>query len=41
MENTVTLMKKHCCKKQIFLPLMGTDYVEFYVGNAKQSAILL
>jgi 4-hydroxyphenylpyruvate dioxygenase len=21
-----------------FLPLMGTDYVEFYVGNAKQSA---
>ena len=23
---------------QDFLPLMGTDYVEFYVGNAKQSA---
>lgn len=22
-----------------FLPLLGTDYVEFYVGNAKQSAI--
>ncbi len=22
-----------------FLPLMGTDYVEFYVGNAKQSAL--
>ena len=21
-----------------FLPLMGTDYVEFYVGNAKQAA---
>ena len=21
-----------------FLPLLGTDYVEFYVGNAKQSA---
>src|SRR6476620_11245212 len=21
-----------------FLPLQGTDYVEFYVGNAKQSA---
>ena len=21
-----------------FLPLNGTDYVEFYVGNAKQSA---
>ena len=23
---------------QDFLPLFGTDYVEFYVGNAKQSA---
>ena len=23
---------------QEFLPLLGTDYVEFYVGNAKQSA---
>ena len=22
-----------------FLPLKGTDYVEFYVGNAKQSAL--
>ena len=22
---------------QDFLPLMGTDYVEFYVGNAKQA----
>ena len=22
-----------------FLPLLGTDYVEFYVGNAKQSAV--
>ena len=21
-----------------FLPLLGTDYVEFYVGNAKQAA---
>ncbi len=21
-----------------FLPLQGTDYVEFYVGNAKQAA---
>src|SRR5664279_2641408 len=21
-----------------FLPLMGTDYIEFYVGNAKQAA---
>ena len=23
---------------QDFLPLNGTDYLEFYVGNAKQSA---
>jgi 4-hydroxyphenylpyruvate dioxygenase len=23
---------------QDFLPLLGTDYVELYVGNAKQSA---
>ncbi|HET9054103.1 MAG TPA: 4-hydroxyphenylpyruvate dioxygenase, partial [Cyclobacteriaceae bacterium] len=22
-----------------FLPLKGTDYVEFYVGNAKQAAV--
>jgi hypothetical protein len=25
-------------EQQRFLPLLGTDYVEFYVGNAKQSA---
>jgi 4-hydroxyphenylpyruvate dioxygenase len=25
-------------KKEDFLPLLGTDYVEFYVGNAKQAA---
>jgi len=24
--------------KELFLPLKGTDYVEFYVGNAKQAA---
>ncbi len=24
--------------KQDFLPLLGTDYIEFYVGNAKQAA---
>lgn len=24
-----------------FLPLQGTDYVEFYVGNAKQAAHFL
>jgi len=25
-------------KKQEFLPISGTDYIEFYVGNAKQAA---
>lgn len=25
-------------QKEDFLPLLGTDYVEFYVGNAKQAA---
>jgi len=25
-------------EKQDFLPLLGTDYLEFYVGNAKQAA---
>src|SRR6266567_7961358 len=24
--------------EQDFLPLQGTDYIEFYVGNAKQAA---
>ncbi|MCA6500080.1 MAG: 4-hydroxyphenylpyruvate dioxygenase, partial [Chitinophagaceae bacterium] len=24
--------------EQDFLPLLGTDYIELYVGNAKQSA---
>jgi hypothetical protein len=25
--------------EQDFLPINGTDYVELYVGNAKQSAL--
>ena len=25
-------------KAQDFLPINGTDYIEFYVGNAKQAA---
>jgi 4-hydroxyphenylpyruvate dioxygenase len=33
---TVTELQKHATVD--FLPLQGTDYVEFYVGNAKQSA---
>jgi len=37
METTSTIDKKQEAQKD-FLPLEGTDYVEFYVGNAKQAA---
>ena len=30
--------EKKITEQKDFLPLMGTDYVEFYVGNAKQAA---
>ncbi len=30
--------KRTPAAKEDFLPLQGTDYVEFYVGNAKQAA---
>lgn len=36
--STISLDKKIVDNKQDFLPLQGTDYVEFYVGNAKQAA---
>jgi len=35
---TETLQKKLQDTQTDFLPLQGTDYVEFYVGNAKQAA---
>lgn len=35
---TVTNEKQATDTQTDFLPLQGTDYVEFYVGNAKQSA---
>ncbi|MGP8216586.1 MAG: 4-hydroxyphenylpyruvate dioxygenase [Bacteroidia bacterium] len=40
METTVEnkLKELHKNAKEDFLPLNGTDYLEFYVGNAKQSA---
>ena len=38
MENTITVNQNNLAPQADFLPLMGTDYVEFYVGNAKQSA---
>ena len=33
-----TISKKNEQEQKDFLPLEGTDYVEFYVGNAKQAA---
>lgn len=36
--STVSIQKKNIQTKEDFLPLEGTDYVEFYVGNAKQAA---
>lgn len=36
--NTIVETEKIFKDAQDFLPLLGTDYVEFYVGNAKQAA---
>lgn len=36
--NTIDSLEKIFPEAQDFLPLLGTDYVEFYVGNAKQAA---
>jgi 4-hydroxyphenylpyruvate dioxygenase len=36
--STTTLTDKNTTSQSDFLPLEGTDYVEFYVGNAKQAA---
>lgn len=36
--STVTATKQTVQTQNDFLPLMGTDFVEFYVGNAKQAA---
>src|SRR6059058_3743912 len=40
MPTTVAAPKKKAAPaaKEDFLPLEGTDYIEFYVGNAKQAA---
>jgi 4-hydroxyphenylpyruvate dioxygenase len=37
-DNTSLKLKKENLEAEDFLPLLGTDYVEFYVGNAKQAA---
>src|SRR4029079_6313280 len=38
MPTTIAAPKKRPMAEKDFLPLQGTDYVEFYVGNAKQAA---
>src|SRR4026209_863050 len=38
MPTTITAPKRAPAAETDFLPLQGTDYIEFYVGNAKQSA---
>src|ERR1700682_668153 len=38
METTIVAPKASSSVETDFLPLQGTDYVEFYVGNAKQAA---
>ena len=38
LQNTEYGLKKLFAEAEDFLPLLGTDYVELYVGNAKQSA---
>ena len=35
---TQTLEHTETSKQTDFLPINGTDYIEFYVGNAKQAA---
>ena len=38
INNTTYSLNKIFPDAQDFLPLLGTDYVEYYVGNAKQAA---
>ncbi|MBC6997742.1 4-hydroxyphenylpyruvate dioxygenase [Cytophaga sp. FL35] len=38
LDNTSLQLPKENLEAEDFLPLLGTDYVELYVGNAKQSA---
>src|SRR5947209_755932 len=38
METTIAAPRRTATPELDFLPLQGTDYVEFYVGNARQAA---
>jgi len=37
-DNSSLQLEKIVPQADDFLPLLGTDYVELYVGNAKQAA---
>jgi 4-hydroxyphenylpyruvate dioxygenase len=39
MKSDGLTLKSHFYMNQDFLPINGTDHIEFYVGNAKQSAL--
>ena len=39
LQNTEYSLKKLFDDAEDFLPLLGTDHIELYVGNAKQSAL--
>ena len=39
LQNVEYNLEKLFPEAEDFLPLLGTDYVELYVGNAKQSAL--
>lgn len=38
VDNTSLQLPKENPDAEDFLPLLGTDYIELYVGNAKQAA---
>ena len=38
LDNTSLKLPKENEQAEDFLPLLGTDHVELYVGNAKQAA---
>ncbi len=38
MPTTIAAPKSAPAAEADFLPLQGTDYIEFYVGNARQAA---
>jgi 4-hydroxyphenylpyruvate dioxygenase len=38
IEYVNTYICRKNCSGRNFLPINGTDYIEFYVGNAKQAA---